>query len=182
MSIVKILSLHRKLKHKKKKKTKTEYPRSVMWMSDTIASNWKDTSTNGVCRGLSQGAGNTPSVVHLLTWLETCKLICNYEAAKTITTFIHVMGNIRRIVKNDCPNSHTNPSRSISMCHIYHHRCKHKNASSDDKCGIEIHMPNTKHGRISLERSCNNEITPDIIHDKMFAKRILIFHYLCRWH
>ena len=153
-----------------------------MWMSDTIASIWKDTPINGVCRGLSQGADNIPSAVHLLTWLETCKLICNYEAAKTITTFIHVMGNIRRIEKNDCPNSHTNPSRSISMCHIYHHRCKHKNASSDDKCGIKIHMSNTRHGRISLERSCNNDITPDIIHDKMFAKKILIFHYLCRWH
>ena len=37
MGIVKIVSLHRKLK-KKKKKTKTEHPRSIMWMSDTIAS------------------------------------------------------------------------------------------------------------------------------------------------
>ena len=63
------------------------------------------------------------------------------------------MGNIGRIVKNDCPNPHTNPSTSISMCHIYHQRSIDKNASSDDKCGIEILMPNTKFARISLERT-----------------------------
>ena len=153
-----------------------------MWMSDTIAYIWKDTLTNGVSRGLSQGAGNTPFGVHLLTWLETFKLICNYEAAKTITTFLHVMGNIRRIEKNDCPNPHTNLSRSISMCHIYHHRCKHKNASSDDKCGIEILMPNKKYARINLETTCNNDVILDIIDDKISAKRILIFHYLCIWY
>ena len=34
-----------------------------------------------------------------------------------------------------------------------------KNASSDDKCGIEILMLNTKYARISLERTCNNDIT-----------------------
>ena len=151
-------------------------------MSHLIVSIWKDASTNGISRGSSQGAGNTPSVEHLLTWLETCKLISNYKVAKTNTTFLHVMGNIRRIEQNNCPNPHTNPSTSTSMCHIYHQRSKHKNATSDDKCGIEIHMPNTKYARISLERLCNNDIIPDIIHDKIFAKRILIFHYLCTRH
>ena len=88
------------------------------------------------------------------------------------------MGNIGRIVKNDCPNHHTNPSMSISVCHIYDERSMHKNASSDDKCGIEIHMPNTKYACISLKRMCNNDIIPNIILDKISAKRILIFHYL----
>ena len=88
-------------------------------------------------------------------------------------------GNIGQIVKNDCPNPHTNPSTLILMCHIYHQRSKHKNAISDDKCGIEILMPNTKYAWISLERTCNNNIIPDIIHDKISAKRILIFRYLC---
>ena len=71
-----IVSLHRKLQHKKKKKakkeTKTEHPRLIIWMSHSIVSIYKDVSTNGVCRVLSQGAGNTPSAVHVLTWLETC--------------------------------------------------------------------------------------------------------------
>ena len=89
------------------------------------------------------------------------------------------MGNIGRIVKNDCPNPHKNPSTSISMCHIYVQRNKHKNASGDDKCGIKILMPNTKYPRISLKRTCNNDIIPDIIYDKISAKRLLIFHYLC---
>ena len=65
------------------------------------------------------------------------------------------------------------------MYNIYYQRSKHKNASSDDKCGIEILMPNTKYARISFERICNNDISPDIIHDKISAKRILIFDYLC---
>ena len=92
------------------------------------------------------------------------------------------MGNIGRIVKNDCSNPHKNPSTSISMCQIYVQRSKHKNAISDDKCGIEILMPNTKYAWINLERTCNNDVILDIIHDKIFAKRILIFHYLCRWY
>ena len=65
------------------------------------------------------------------------------------------------------------------MWYIYHQPSKDKNASSDDKCGIEILMPNTKYAIISLERTCNNDIIPDIIHDKISAKRILIFHHLC---
>ena len=40
-------------------------------------------------------------------------------------------------------------------------------------------MPNTKYASINLDRTCNNDIIPDIIDDKIFAKRILIFHYLC---
>ena len=83
-------------------------------------------------------------------------------------------GEHRMNRENDCPNPHTNPSTSISMCHIYRQRSKHKNASSDDKCGVEILMPNTKYARISLERMCNNDIIPD----QISAKRILIFHYL----
>ena len=89
------------------------------------------------------------------------------------------MGNIGRIMKYDCPNPHRNLSTSISMCHIHHQRSKHKNANSDDKCGIEIHMPNTKYATISLEWKCNNDVIPDIIHDKISEKRRLIFHYLC---
>ena len=65
------------------------------------------------------------------------------------------------------------------MCHIYHQCSKHKNASSDDNCGIEILMPNTKYASINLERTCNNDVIPDIIDEKISAKRILIFHYLC---
>ena len=83
------------------------------------------------------------------------------------------MGNIGRIEKNDCPNPHMNLCTSILMCHIYHKRSKHKNASGDDKFGIEIHMLNTKYVRISLERTCNNDIIPNIIHDKIFAKKII---------
>ena len=85
------------------------------------------------------------------------------------------MGNIGQIVKDDCLNPHTNPSTSISMCHIYHQRSIDKNASSDDKCGIEILMPNIKYVTISLERTCNN----DIILIKISAQIILIFRYLC---
>ena len=81
-------------------------------------------------------------------------------------------------MKNYCPNSHTNSSTSISMCHIYHQRSKHKNASSDDKCGTEILMPKTKYARISLERMCNNDVILDIIHDKISAKRILISEFI----
>ena len=128
---------------------------------------------NGACWGSSQGAGNIPSVVHLLTWLDTYQLISNYVVAKTNITFLCDIGNIGRIEKNDCPNPHTNLSTSILMCHIYHQCSKHKNASSDDKCGIEIHMPNTKYAMISLERTRNNDVIPDIIHDKISAKRIL---------
>ena len=40
-------------------------------------------------------------------------------------------------------------------------------------------MPKTKYAWISLERTYNNDIIPDIIHDKISTKRILIFHYLC---
>ena len=77
MSIVIIVSLHRKLEHKKKKKkekkeTKTEHPCLVIWMSHLIVSICMDASTNGVCWGSSQSAGNTPSVVHVLTWFKTC--------------------------------------------------------------------------------------------------------------
>ena len=100
-------------------------------------------------------------------------MISNYEVAQTNTTILRVMGNIGKIVKDDCPNPHTNPSTSILMCHIYHKRSKHKNASGDDKFGIKIHMSNTKYARISLERTCNNDVIPDIIHDKIFAKKIL---------
>ena len=89
------------------------------------------------------------------------------------------MGNIGGVGKDDCSNPYTNLSKSISMCHIYHQYSKHKNASSDDKCGIEILMPNPKYASINLERTCNNDIIPDIIDDKISAKRILIFHYLC---
>ena len=109
-------------------------------------------------------------------------MISNYEVARTKTTFLCVMGNIRWIVKNDCPHPHTNPSTLLSMCHTYHRRSKHKNARSDEKCGIEIHMPNTKSARINLKSTCNNDIFPLIIHDKISAKRILIFHYLCTWY
>ena len=144
-------------------------------MSHSIISIYKDGSTNGVCRVSSQGAGNTPLAVHVLTWLGTFKLISNYKVAQRNTTFLRVMGNIGRIVTNDCSNPHTIPNTSISMCHLYHQRSKHKNASSDDKFGIELLMPNMKYARICLKRTCNN----DIIHEKIFAKRILIFHYLC---
>ena len=92
------------------------------------------------------------------------------------------MGNIGQIMEDDCPNPHMNPSMSILMRHIYHQRSKDKNASSGDKRGIEILMPNAKYARINLERMCNNDIISDIIHDKIFVKRILIFHYLCRWY
>ena len=109
-------------------------------------------------------------------------MISNYEVAQKNTTFFRVMGNIKRIVKNDCPNPHTKPSTSLSMCHIYHQCSKHKNASNDEKCGIKIHMPNTKYAMISLERTCNNDIIRHIVHDKISAKRILIFHYLCTWY
>ena len=139
---------------------------------------WKDASTNGACKGSSQGAANTHSVVHMLTWLVTCELISYYEVAQTNTTFPPVMGNIGRIVKGDCLNPHMNPSTSISMCHIYHQCSMDKNASSDDKRGIKILMPNTKLARISLEWTCNN----DIIHIKISAKIILIFCYLCTWY
>ena len=86
------------------------------------------------------------------------------------------MGNIGQIVKDDCPNPHTNPSMSILMRHIYHQLSKDKNASSGDKCSIEILMPNAKYARIYLERTCNNVFVPDIILRKISAKRILIFH------
>ena len=148
-------------------------------MSHTIVSIYKDGSTNGVCRVSSQGTGNTPSAVHVLTWLETCYLISNYEVVQRNTTFLRVMGKVGRIVKDDCLNPHTNPSTSLSMCHIYHQRSKRKNASSDDKCGIKILMPNTKYANISLERTCNIDVILDIIHDNISAKGILIFHYLC---
>ena len=59
------------------------------------------------------------------------------------------MGNIGQIMKDDCPNPHTNPSMSISMRHIYHQRSKDKNASSGDKRAIEILMPNAKYARIN---------------------------------
>ena len=76
MSIVIIVSLHRKLYHKKKKKakkeTKTEHPRLIIWMSNSFVSIYKDVLTSGVCRVSSQGVGNTPSAVHVRTWLETC--------------------------------------------------------------------------------------------------------------
>ena len=150
-------------------------------MSHSIVSICKDGWTNWVYRVLSQGAGNTPSAVHVLTWLETWYLISNYEVVQRITTVLCVMGNIGRIMKDSCLNPHTNPSTLISMCHIYQQRSKHKNASSDDKCGIEILMPNAKYARISLERMCNNDVIPDIIYEKISAKRILIFHYLCTW-
>ena len=88
------------------------------------------------------------------------------------------MRNIGRTVKGDCLNPHTNPCTPISMCHIYHQRSKHKNASSDDKCGTEILMPKTKYERISLERRCNNDVILDIIHDKISAKRILISEFI----
>ena len=88
------------------------------------------------------------------------------------------MGNIGRTVKGDCPNPHTNPCTLIWMCHIYHQRSKHKNASSDEKCGTEILMPKTKYARISLERMCNNDVIPDIFHDKISAKRILISEFI----
>ena len=78
--------------------------------------------------------------------------------------------------ENDCPNPHTKPSMSLSMCHIYHQRSKHKNASNDEKCGTKIHMPNTKYAMISLEWKCNNDIIRHIVHDKISAKRKLIFH------
>ena len=149
-------------------------------MSHSIVSIYKDGSTNGVCRVSSQGTGNTPSAVHVLTWFETCYLISNYEVVQRNTTFLRVMGNIGRIMKDDCPNPQTNPSTSILMCHIYQQCSKHKNASSDDKCGIEMLMPNTKYAWISLERMCNNDVIPDIIREKISAKRILIFHYLCK--
>ena len=89
------------------------------------------------------------------------------------------MGNIRQIVKYDCPNPYRNLSTLISMCHIHHQRSKHKNANSDEKCGIEIHMPNTRYAMISLEWKCNNDVIPDIIYDKISEKRRLIFDYLC---
>ena len=60
-------------------------------------------------------------------------------------------GNIGQIVKNDCPNPHTNPSTLILMCHIYHQRSKHKNASSDEKCGIQILMQ-TPNMRVSVSK------------------------------
>ena len=91
-------------------------------------------------------------------------------------------GEHRRNCERRLSEPPQNPSKSISMYHIYYQRSKHKNASSDDKCWIEILMPNTKDVRISLETMCNNDIIPDIIHDKIFAKKILIFHYLCRWY
>ena len=77
MSIVIIVSLHRKLEHKKKKKkekkeTKTEHPHHIIRMSHLIVSIGKGASTNVVCRVSSQGGGNTPSAVHVLTWLGTC--------------------------------------------------------------------------------------------------------------
>ena len=150
-------------------------------MSHSIVSIYKDGLTKGVCRVSSQGASNTPSAVQVLTWLETCYLISNYEVVQRNTTFLRVMGNIGWILKDNCLNPHTNPSTLISMCHIYQQRSKHKNASSDDKCGIEILMPNAKYARISLERMCNNDVIPDIIYEKISAKRILIFHYLCTW-
>ena len=105
-------------------------------------------------------------------------MISNYEVAQINTTFLRIKGNVGRIVKDNCANLHTNPSTSISMCHIYHQPSKDKNASYDDKCGIEILMPNTKYVTISLERTCNN----DIIYDKISTKRILIFHYMCTWY
>ena len=150
-------------------------------MSHSIVSIYKDGLTKGVCRVSSQGASNTPSAVQALTWLETCYLISNYEVVQRNTTFLRVMGNIGWILKDNCLNPPTNPSTLISMCHIYQQRSKHKNASSDDKCGIEILMLNTEYARISLEGMCNNDVTPDIIHEKISAKRILIFHYLCTW-
>ena len=148
-------------------------------MSHYIISIYKDGSTKSVCRFSSQGACNTPSTVHMLTWLETCYLISNYEVVQRNTTSLRVMGNIGRILKDDCPNPHMNPNTSIPMCHIYQQRSKHKNASSGDKCGIEILMSNTKYVRVSLERMCNNDVVLDIIYEKISAKRILIFYYLC---
>ena len=133
-------------------------------MSPSIVWIWRDASTDGECTGATQGAGNTPSVVLAMTWLGTCYLISNYVVAQTNTTFLRVMGNIGWIVTNDCPNHHTNPSTLISMCHICHQCSKHKNASSDEKFGIEIKMLNTRYARISLETMCNNDIIPDIIH------------------
>ena len=81
-------------------------------------------------------------------------------------------------MKDNCLNPHKNPSTSISMCHIYHRRRKDKNASSDDKCGIELLKPNVEYVRISLERTCDNDIILDIIHDKISAKRILISEFI----
>ena len=79
-------------------------------------------------------------------------------------------------------NPHTIPITSISMCHVYHQHSKHKNASNDEKYGIEILMPNTKYARISRGRTWNNDIILDIIHVKISAKRLLIIHYLCTWY
>ena len=105
-------------------------------------------------------------------------MISNYEVAQRNSTFHRVMGNIGGIGKDNCSNPYTNLSTLISMCHIYHHCSKHKNASSDDKCGTEILMLKTKYARISLERTCNNDVIPDIIHDKIYAKRILISEFI----
>ena len=71
MSIAIIVSLQRNLKHQKKKKT--EHPCPIIWIPHSIPYIWKDASTNGVCRGSSQGAGNIPSVVHAANWSPTTK-------------------------------------------------------------------------------------------------------------
>ena len=122
-------------------------------MSHLIVSISKDGWINGLYKISSQGAGNTPSTIHVLTRLDTYCLISNYEVVQRNTTFLRVMGSIGRIVKDDCLNPHTNPSTSISMCHIYQQRSKHKNASSDDKCGIEIYMQ-TPNMRESVSKGC----------------------------
>ena len=41
-------------------------------------------------------------------------MIYNYEVAQRNSTFLHVMGNIIGIRKDDCSNTNTNPSTSIS--------------------------------------------------------------------
>ena len=109
-------------------------------------------------------------------------MISNYKVAQKNATFLRVVGNIGQITKNDCPNPHSKPRTSLSICHIYHQRSKHKNASNDEKCGTKIHMPNVKYSMISLERMCNNDIIRHIVHDKISAKRIWIIHYLCAWY
>ena len=163
MSIVIIVSIYKTVtpKKKKNKKTKTENPRLIIWMSHSIVSICQDASTNGVCRVSCQGEGNT-----LRSCAEKYNILPCYGERRT--------NRERRF--SEPPQ---NPSTSISMYYIYYQRNKHKNASNDDKCGIEVLMPNTKYARISFERICNNDIIPDIIHDKISAKRILIFDYLC---
>ena len=109
-------------------------------------------------------------------------MISNYEVAQKNATFLRVVGNIGRIVKNDSPNPHKKPSTSLSMCHIYHQRSERKNARNDEKCGTKTHMPNKKYAMISPEKTCNSDIIRHIVQDKISAKRILIIHYFWTWY